>query len=81
MNIRNKNAVSGDWTAVPGWDEARQQYVELDCEEWIRENKIREAGRENGEREFPPSEAVQPDEMYTKIWPGLTSVGKRAMRK
>ena len=76
MNIRNKNAVSGDWTAVPGWDEARQQYVELDCEEWIRENKIREAGRENGEREFPPSEAVQPDEMYTKILAWVNQRGK-----
>ena len=67
MNIRNKNAVSADWTTVPGWDEAKQQYVELDCERWIRENKIRETGRENGEGEFPPSEAVQPDEMYSDI--------------
>ena len=58
---------ANDWTAVPGWDSAKQEYVDLDCERWIRENKIREAGRENGEQEFPPSDAGQPDEMYTKI--------------
>ena len=76
MNIRKKNAVVEDWTTVPGWDGAKQQYVELDCEAWIRENGIREAGRENGEREFPPSEAVQPDEMYTKILAWVNQRGK-----
>ena len=75
MNIR-KNAVSADWTTVPGWDGARQQYVELNCEEWIRENGIREEGRENGEREFPPSDAVQPDEMYNKILAWVNQRGK-----
>ena len=66
MNIR-KNSVSADWATVPGWDGAKKEYVELDCERWITENKIREAGRENGEQEFPPSEAVLPDEMHNKI--------------
>lgn len=65
-----------DWTTVPGWDEAKQEYVELDCERWIRENKIRELGRENGEREYPPSEAVQPDETYTKIRAWVNQRGK-----
>lgn len=76
MNIKKKNAVVEDWTTVPGWDGAKQQYVELECEAWIRENGIREAGRENGEREFPPSEAVQPDEMYTKILAWVNQRGK-----
>ena len=76
MNTKKKNAVVEDWTAIPGWDGAKQQYVELDCEAWIRENGIREAGRENGEREFPPSEAVQPDEMYTKILAWVNQRGK-----
>ena len=76
MNIKKKNAVVEDWTTVPGWDGAKQQYVELDCEAWIGENGIREAGRENGEREFPPSEAVQPDEMYTKILAWVNQRGK-----
>ena len=56
-----------DWTTVPGWDPATQQYIGLDCERWIRENGIREAGRENGKEEFPRSDAVQPDDMYMKI--------------
>ena len=59
---------------VPGWNGAKQEYVGLDCERWIRENGIREAGRENGKQEFPSSEAVQPDETYTKI---LDWVNKR----
>ena len=67
---------TGEWTTVPGWDGAKQEYVELDCERWIRENKIREAGRENGEQEFPPSEAVQPDEMYNKILAWINQRGK-----
>ena len=62
--------------AVPGWDSAKQEYVDLDCERWIRENKIREAGRENGKQEYPPSEAVQPDEMYRKILAWVNQRGK-----
>ena len=76
MNIKRKNAALEDWTTVPGWDGTKQQYVELDCEAWIRENGIREAGRENGEQEFPPSEAAQPDEMYTKILAWVNQRGK-----
>ena len=75
MNIRKK-AASADWTTVPGWDGAKQEYVELDCEKWITENKIREAGRENGEQEFPPSEAVQPDDMHNKILAWVNQRGK-----
>ena len=41
-----------------------------------RENKIREAGRENGEQEFPPSEAVLPDEMHNKIRAWINQRGK-----
>ena len=65
-----------DWTTVPGWDAAKQEYVELDCEQWIEENKIRELGRENGKQEFPPSEAAQPDEIYAKILAWVNQRGK-----
>ena len=65
-----------DWTTVPGWDPAKQEYVGLDCERWIKKNKIREAGRENGEQEFPPSEAAQPDAVYTKIVAWVNQRGK-----
>ncbi len=65
-----------DWTTVPGWDEARQEYVELDCERWIRENKVRELGRENGKQEYPPSEATQADEVYSKILAWVNQRGK-----
>lgn len=68
--------VKDDWTTVPGWDAAKQEYVDLDCERWIRENKIRETGRENGKQEYPPSEAVQPDDMYTKIVAWVNQRGK-----
>ena len=74
VKFGKRNPVAGDWTAVPGWNGATQEYVDLDCERWIQENGIREVGRENGKQEFPPSEAVQPDEMYTKI---LDWVNKR----
>ncbi len=67
---------ANDWTTVPGWDAAKHEYVELDCERWIRENKIREAGRDNGRQNFPPSEAVQPDEMYMKILAWVNQRGK-----
>ena len=70
MNARS------DWTKVPGWDPAKQEYVDLDCEQWIRENKIREAGKEDGEQEFPASDAVQPNEMYHKILDWVNGRGK-----
>ena len=75
MNLR-KVSHDSEWTKVPGWDDAKHVYVELDCERWIRENKIREAGQENGKQEFPPSEAVQPDEMYTKILAWVNNRGR-----
>ncbi len=76
MNRKKKIGDGENWTTVPGWDGAKQEYVDLDCERWIRDNKIREAGRENGEQEFPPSDAVQPDEMYTKILAWVNQRGK-----
>lgn len=74
MKIRVKNPVVDDWTTVPGWNGAKQEYRDLDCERWIGENGIREAGHENGKQEFPRSDADQPDEMYMKI---LDWVNKR----
>ena len=53
MRIGRKHVDAGDWTTVHGWDATARQYVNLDCEGWIRENGIREAGRENGKRSFP----------------------------
>ena len=76
MKIRVKNPVVDDWTTVPGWNGATQEYVDLDCERWIRENGIREAGRENGKQEFPRSDADQPDEMYMKILDWVNKRGK-----
>ena len=75
VNTRKK-AVVEDWTTVPGWDGAKQEYVELDCERWIRENKIRELGQENGKQEFPPSDATQADDVYTKILAWVNQRGK-----
>ncbi len=75
MNIR-KFIHNSEWTKVPGWDDAKHEYVELDCERWIRENKIREAGQENGKQEYPPPDAVQPDEMYTKILAWINNRGR-----
>ena len=76
MKIRVKNPVVDDWTMVPGWNGAKQEYVDLDCQRWIRENGILEAGRENGKQEFPSSEAVQPDAMYMKILDWVNKRGK-----
>ena len=55
------------WTEVPGWDETTREYVDLDCERWLQENRIREQGRQNGEENFPAPDATQPDEMHQKI--------------
>ena len=65
-----------DWTAVPGWDSVGKKYVELDCESWIKENKIRETGERNGKKEFPKSDATQPDEMHEKIRAWVNQRGK-----
>ena len=65
-----------DWSTVPGWDPAKQEYVELDCERWISDNKIRELGRDNGTQNFPPSEANQADDVYTKILAWVNQRGK-----
>ena len=76
MKIRVRNPVVDEWTTVPGWNGAKQEYVDLDCERWIRENGIREAGRENGKQEFPRPDAEQPDEMFMKILDWVNKRGK-----
>ncbi len=76
VKIRVRSPVVDDWTTVPGWNGAKQEYVDLDCERWIRENGIREAGREDGRREFPRSDAGQPNETYMKILDWVNRRGK-----
>ena len=56
-----------DWTEVPGWDETKKEYVDLHCERWLKENRIRDLGQKNGEQEYPASDATQPDEIHQKI--------------
>ena len=77
MDLKIKSPVTARWTTVEGWDKKTQKYVELNCERWIQENRIREAGQANGRQEFPPSDAVQPDEMYAKIINWVNQRGKR----
>ena len=77
MKIRSRFSVADDWTMVPGWSQAERKYHPLDCERWIRENRIREAGRANGEQEFPPSDAIQPDDMYEKILDWVNQRGRQ----
>ena len=77
VKIRERLAAVGDWETVPGWNKAEQKYHPLDCECWIRENGIREAGRKNGEKEFPPTEATQPDDMYEKILDWVNQRGRQ----
>lgn len=73
---KKRRSTKDDWTTVPGWDGVKQEYIELDCEQWIRDNGIREAGRENGKQEFPPADAAQPDDMYAKILDWVNKRGK-----
>ena len=77
VKIRERLAAVDDWETVPGWNKAEQKYHPLDCERWIRENGIREAGRKNGEKEFPPTEATQPDDMYEKILDWVNQRGRQ----
>ncbi|MDD9999284.1 MAG: hypothetical protein OXQ89_16225 [Rhodospirillaceae bacterium] len=76
MKISVKSQLPSEWTTVPGWDSAKKEYVDLDCERWIHENGIREAGRKNGERNFPASDAAQPDDVYQKILDWVNRRGK-----
>ena len=62
---------------VPGWSKAEQRYIPLECERWIGKHGIREAGRANGEQEFPPSDATQPDDMYEKILDWVNQRGRQ----
>ncbi|MDD9961000.1 MAG: DUF456 domain-containing protein [Gammaproteobacteria bacterium] len=73
---KNYNTSGKQLSSVDGWDPTTQKYIDLDCDQWIGKHRIREIGRENGKREFPPSEAVQPDEMYTMIRRWVNKRGK-----
>ncbi len=74
MKSQEKNVEN--WTIVPGWDGATQTYVDLDCERWIQENGIREAGRADGKQNFPHSDADQPDQTHMRIIEWVNKRGK-----
>ena len=66
----------GQWDDVPGFNVGKEEYVRLDTEAWLRDHRIREEGRERGEKNFPPSDAGEPDDVHYKMlsWIALGQV-------
>ena len=66
-----------NWRKVRGFDAAEEDYIRLDHEKWIKENRIREIGRENGKQNQPGKNDANTDETPQKI---LDWVNERALQ-
>jgi len=49
------------------FDKATGEYIRLDSEQWIKDNRIREIGKKRGKNNLPTQEEAKPDETYRKI--------------
>ena len=52
---------------IPGFDPEQEEYVRLDTDAWLHANRVRETGRERGEKNQPPADAVDLDDIHLKI--------------
>ena len=61
---RNRPA---SWENTLSFNKATGEYIRLDSESWIKDNKIREIGKQRGQGDLPSQEEVKPDEIHQKI--------------
>ena len=76
LRSKPKSGPDRQWDDIPGFDVGRQEYVRLDIDAWLREHRVREEGRERGERNFPPSDAGEPDDIHYKILSWVNQRGR-----
>ncbi|MYB34619.1 MAG: hypothetical protein F4X92_05770, partial [Gammaproteobacteria bacterium] len=56
-----------NWENTVGFGKATGEYIRLDSERWIKENRIQKIGAERGKNNLPSQEEAKPDETYRKI--------------
>jgi len=74
MTIFNSDA---QWDDIPGFDRDKGTYTRLDTDAWLRKHHIREDGRERGERNFPPADQSEMDDIHIKT---LAWVNRRGLQ-
>ena len=77
MEPEAKPIPDGQWDDVPGFNVGKEEYVRLDTEAWLRDHRIREEGRERGEKNFPPSDAGEPDDVHYKMLSWINQRGRK----
>lgn len=66
-----------DWTNIAGFDHKKEEYVPLDLDKWLTENKIKEEGRRLGTENQPPPGSNSFDAAEAQI---VTWINDRARR-
>lgn len=74
MTIFNSDA---QWDDIPGFNRDTGTYTRLDTDAWLRNHDIREIGRERGERNFPPADQSEMDDIHIKT---LAWVNRRGLQ-
>ena len=65
------------WDDIPGFNPKRAEYVRLDTDAWLRDNGIKEASRERGEKNQPPADAADLDAIHLKIRSWVNQRGRQ----
>lgn len=66
-----------DWENQPTFDPDKEEYILFDKDAWLREHGIRETGRNDGQRNFPPADAARLDETHHKILSWINQRGTK----
>ena len=55
------------WNNIPGFDPVKEQYVQLDQEQWLKDHRIRDHGEDQGKKNQPATEDDSLDEFESEI--------------
>ena len=61
------SATKSTWGKIPGFDPVKEQYVQLDPKQWLKDQKIKEEGEDRGRKNLPAAEDDTLDEFESEI--------------
>ena len=65
--MRVSSAKNSTWDNIPGFDRAKEQYVQLDLKQWLKDHRIEDQGESRGKENQPAAEDDGLDAVESQI--------------
>ena len=69
--------MTDDWDNVPGFDASKEEYINLDLDQWLKKHKIIQEGNRLGKKNLPPANSSELDAWESKIRDWINRRGRR----